>query len=421
MRGVTIKMDDKIKVKKEMLEFIKPQKIYIPLENKSGIKYKKLVNVGDYVFKGQVVAMNESIDFPIHSSVSGYVVENESNELNTGKKVECIAIENDFKEKYQEKLGSIKEISNYSKEEFIELLKTSEITGLGGSDFPTFLKYNTDSKINYLLVNGVECEPYISCDKVVMSKYMEKILEAVDAILEIMKIKKAYIVVKSSNIESQKVINKYINTYPNIKLALMPDMYPAGWERNVVEVVLHKKYDKYPVEVGAIVSNVSTIYAIYEMLKYNTPLTERIITITGTGIRKPSNIKVKIGTKLSEIIENIEGYKDIKKPIFIAGGPMMGSSLPSDNLIVTRDLNCVLVIDDIELTNYPCIKCGKCTNVCPVHLLPVMIMNNIGNEKKLKELMPQRCIECGLCSYICPSKIEVREYVRIAKGRVNKQ
>ena len=420
MRGVTIKMDDKIKVKKEMLEFIKPQKIYIPLENKSGIKYKKLVNVGDYVFKGQVVAINESIDFPIHSSVSGYVVENESNELNTGKKVECIVIENDFKEKYKDKLGSIKELSNYSKEEFIELLKTSEITGLGGSDFPTFLKYNTDSKINYLLVNGVECEPYISCDKVVMSKYMEKILEAVDAILDIMKIKKAYIVVKSSNIESQKVINKYINTYPNIKLALMPDMYPAGWERNVVEVVLHKKYDKYPVEVGAIVSNVSTIYAIYEMLKYNTPLTERIITITGTGIRKPSNIKVKIGTKLSEIIENIEGYKDIKKPIFIAGGPMMGSSLPSDNLIVTRDLNCVLVIDDIELTNYPCIKCGKCTNVCPVHLLPVMIMNNIGNEKKLKELMPQRCIECGLCSYICPSKIEVREYVRIAKGRVNK-
>ena len=418
MRGVTIKMDDKIKVKKEMLEFIKPQKIYIPLENKFGIKYKKLVNVGDYVFKGQVVAINESIDFPIHSSVSGYVVENESNELNTGKKVECIVIENDFKEKYKDKLGSIKEISNYSKEEFIELLKTSEITGLGGSDFPTFLKYNTDSKINYLLVNGVECEPYISCDKVVMSKYMEKILEAVDAILEIMKIKKAYIVVKSSNIESQKVINKYINTYPNIKLALMPDMYPAGWERNVVEVVLHKKYDKYPVEVGAIVSNVSTIYAIYEMLKYNTPLTERIITITGTGIRKPSNIKVKIGTKLSEIIENIEGYKDIKKPIFIAGGPMMGSSLPNDNLIVTKDLNCVLVIDDIELTNYPCIKCGKCTNVCPVHLLPVMIMNNIGNEKKLKELMPQKCIECGLCSYICPSKIEVREYVRIAKGKV---
>lgn len=419
MRGVTIKMDDKIKVKKEMLEFIKPQKIYIPLENKSGIKYKKLVNVGDHVFKGQVVAMNESIDFPIHSSVSGYVVENESNELNTGKKVECIAIENDFKEKYQEKLGSIKEISNYSKEEFIELLKTSEITGLGGSDFPTFLKYNTDSKINYLLVNGVECEPYISCDKVVMSKYMEKILEAVDAILEIMKIKKAYIVVKSSNIESQKVINKYINTYPNIKLALMPDMYPAGWERNIVEVVLHKKYDKYPVEVGAIVSNVSTIYAIYEMFKYNRPLTERVITITGPGIKKKKNVKVKIGALASEIISNLDGYKNIKNPLFIVGGPMMGKSMPCDDVVITKDVTSIIVMEDHFEKNLPCIKCGKCTMVCPANIMPVLIMENIDNIDNLKKLKCNKCIGCSLCSYICPSKIEVREFVNIAKEKVN--
>lgn len=413
-------MDNKIKVKNTFTEYTKPQKIYIPLESKTGVRYKSLVNIKDYVFKGDKVVIDENLDFPICSSVSGYVVENSQMILNNGKKVECVTIENDFKEKYRDNKGKKVKINNYSKEEFISMLKSSGITGMGGSNYPTFLKYDTSTKINTLLINGVECEPYISSDKVLMNNYMEEILESIDSILDIMKIKKAYIVIKETNLKTQEVIKKYIGTYPNIKLALMPDIYPAGWERNIVEYVLKKKYNNYPTEVGVIVSNVSTIYAIYELLKYNTPIVDRIITITGTGIRKPVNIKVKIGTSLNEIIENNDGYKDIKNPIFISGGPMMGSSISNDNLIVTNDLNSVIVIDDIEQTNYPCIKCGKCASVCPAKLMPVMIMKNIGNQKKLKELNANKCIECGLCSYICPSKIEVREYVRVAKGRVNK-
>ena len=140
-----------------------------------------------------------------------------------------------------------------------------------------------------------------------------------------------------------------------------------------------------------------------------------------TSIKNPTNVKVKIGALLSEIIENIEGYKEIKKPLFIAGGPMMGNSLPTDELVVTKDLNCVLVIDDVENINYPCINCGKCTEVCPVGILPVLIMKNHNDEKKIEELKAQKCIECGLCSYICPSKIEVREFVRIAKEKVGKK
>lgn len=420
MRGEQIQVDSKIKTHKKIQEYIKPQIIYVPLENKNGVTYKHFVKEGDYVFKGDVVAINESIDFPLHSSVSGYAITGTKKIMNNGKKIKCIVVENDFKEKYREKIGSKRNLAKYTKEEFIELLKNSGITGLGGSDFPTFIKYNTDKKIEHLLINGVECEPYISCDKAVMETYTEELLECIDSILEIMNIKKAFIVVKENNIKSIERFKKYIGTYPNIKIKTMPDMYPAGWEKNIVEHVLGKKYDNYPVEIGAIVSNVSTIYAIYEMLKYNRPLTERIITITGTGIKKPTNVKVKIGALLSEIIENIEGYKEIKNPLFIAGGPMMGNSLPTDELVVTKDLNCVLVIDDIETTNYPCINCGKCTNVCPVNILPVLIMKNYNNENKLKCLKPEKCIECGLCSYVCPSKIEVREFVRIAKGKVNK-
>lgn len=421
MRGEKIQLNDNIKLGKEIQEYIKPQIIYVPLENKFDINYKHLVKQGDYVFKGDVVAINESIDFPLHSSVSGYAITGTKKIMNNGKKIKCVVIENDFKEKYRDKIGAKRNLSNYTKEEFISLLKNSGITGLGGSDFPTFKKYNTDKEIDYLLVNGVECEPYIGCDKAVMNNYTEEILECVDSILEIMKIKKAYIVIKENNEKTLTKLKKYIGTYPNIDIRTMPDMYPAGWERSIVEYVLDKKYENYPIEIGAIVSNVSTIYAIYEMLKYNRPLTERIITITGTGIKKPTNVKVKIGALLSEIIENIEGYKEIKNPLFIAGGPMMGTSLPTDELVVTKDLNCVLVIDDIEQTNYPCIKCGKCTYVCPSKIYPVLIMENYNNEKSLKDLRPEKCIECGLCSYVCPSKIEVREFVRIAKGKVNRE
>lgn len=413
-------INNNVKLKKDIYEYIKPQIIYVPLENKSGVTYKHLVKQGDYVYKGDVVAINESINFPLHSSVSGYVITGTKKIMNNGKKIKCVVVENDFKEKYRDKIGAKRNLNNYTKEEFLNLLKNSGITGLGGSDFPTFIKYSTDNKIDYLLVNGVECEPYIGCDKAVMDNYSEEILECIDSILEIMKIKKAYIVIKENNVKSLEKLKKYIGTYPNITISTMPDMYPAGWERNVVEHTIGKKYVNYPIEIGVIVSNVSTIYAIYEMLKYNRPLTERIITITGTVIKKPANVKVKIGALLSEIIENIEGYKDIKNPLFIAGGPMMGTSLPTDELVVTKDLNCVLVIDDIEEVNYPCINCGKCTMVCPSKIYPVLIMKNYNNEKKLKDLKPNKCIECGLCSYVCPSKIEVREFVRIAKGKVNK-
>ena len=223
---------------------------------------------------------------------------------------------------------------------------------------------------------------------------------------------------KETNTDSIKMISKYIKTYPNITIKLVEDAYPNGWERLVVKNTLGIEYDKYPSEKGIIVSNVSTIYAIYEMLTYNRPLTERVVTITGPGIKKKTNVKVKIGALASEVISNLDGYKDIKNPLFIAGGPMMGSSLPTDEVIITKDIGCLLVIEDHFEKNLPCIKCGKCMEVCPAGIYPVLIMENRDNIKKLKELKPNKCVECGLCSFTCPSKIEVREFVRIAKERV---
>ena len=414
-KPVHINSNNKINYNIEM--YTKPENIYVPLENKNGITYKHLVKEGDYIYKGEVVAINEKINFPVHSSVSGYATFGTNKIIGNGKKIKCVVVKNDFKEKYEKSRLVKKDISSYTKEDFIEALRENGITGLGGSDFPTFIKYNTGN-IKYLLVNAVECEPFISCDKAVIHNYADCILEAVDDIMEIMHIPKAYIVMKETNTDSIKMISKYIKTYPNITIKLVEDAYPNGWERLVVKNTLGIEYDKYPSEKGIIVSNVSTIYAIYEMLTYNRPLTERVVTITGPGIKKKTNVKVKIGALASEVISNLDGYKDIKNPLFIAGGPMMGSSLPTDEVIITKDIGCLLVIEDHFEKNLPCIKCGKCMEVCPAGIYPVLIMENRDNIKKLKELKPNKCVECGLCSFTCPSKIEVREFVRIAKERV---
>ncbi|MGM9881758.1 MAG: RnfABCDGE type electron transport complex subunit C [Bacilli bacterium] len=414
-KPIHIDGDDKMNYGIEI--FKKPEFIYIPLEDRSGNKYKLEVKEGDYVYKESVVAIREDINFPISSSVSGYVRGETSKVISNGKKVKCIIIENDFKEKSVKK-SSDKDIS-LSRDKFIDMLRESGITGLGGSDYPTFLKYK-NTGIKYLLVNAVECEPFITCDKAIINSYAEEILEAMDDILEIMDIAKGIIVIKKTDENSNTVLKKYIGTYPNISIKCVEDAYPNGWERLVVKNALGIEYNKYPTEEGIIVSNVSTIYAIYEMLKYHNSLTERTITIAGPGIKNKKNIKVKIGTLASDVIANIDDYKEIKNPLLIAGGPMMGNSISTDDIVITRDLNSILVIEDYFEKNLPCIKCGKCINVCPVGIYPVLIMENKDSLNNIKDLMLDKCIECGLCSYICPSKIEVREYVRIAKEKVKK-
>ena len=413
-----LKINSSYKIDYNIDTTFKPELVYIPLENRYGNTYKYLVKEGDYVYKGQVVAINKYHNFPIHSSVSGYAVCGSNKIISNGKKIKCVVIENDFKEKYEKSKLKKKDISKYTKEVFIDDLRENGISGLGGADYPTFLKYSIDN-IKCLIVNAVECEPFVSCDKVVVANYADNILEAIDNILDIMKIPRAIIAISNNDVKSIRMFNKYIKTYPNISLSLVENAFPNGWERLVIRNTLGIEYDRYPSDKGIIVNNVSTIYAIYEMFKYNRPLTERVITITGTGIKKRKNVKVKIGSLASDIINEIDEYKNIKKPLFVVGGPMMGKSMPCDDVVITKDVTSILVIDDNFEKNLPCIKCGKCTMVCPVNIMPVLIMENIDNIDNLNKLKCNKCIGCGLCSYICPSKIEVREFVNIAKEKVN--
>lgn len=412
-----VKIDKHKLTKEELIVYNKPKKVYIPLISGNDTNITILVNKGEYVYKGSIVGKRKG-DFriPIHASVSGTVLDFEERTCYNGEKVKCVVIENDFKEKIEQKLSIKKNINQYSKEEFLELLKESGIIGMGGAGFPTYVKYESKN-INTLIVNAVECEPYIMADYALAKVKCEEILETIDAILEINKINEAIIAIKKENVVLKQIFDNFIGTYLKIKIKLVPNVYPMGWEKALIKQITGKDYDNYPSDIGIIVNNISTIYAIYEALKYNKPLIERIVTFSGEGLEEPHNVLVKVGTPVSEVLKELKLKQD---SIIVAGGPMMGTKV--EDLVISPNLNCVLALDDNITLATPCIKCGKCVNVCPVKLSPVLIMKTKYKKekdiKKIKSLHPEKCIGCGLCSYICPAKLFVRERVKEAKNIV---
>lgn len=412
---MSIKLNSKksMSMTSEVVDFSNPKKVYVPLINQS-VLCKCVTKIGKTVKKGTIIGKREDLDFPILSPVSGEVVDIKKMLHNSGKEVDCVVIENDFNETQQKKV-LIKDITNYTKDEFIEILRSCGVVGMGGSEFPTFLKYKGDSEI--LIVNAVECEPYLSADTMLVKLKADIILESIDAIRKINNMKKCFIAYKETNKTISDAFMRYIGNYEDIVLIPVKDEYPAGWERSVVRSVLGIEYERFPSEVGIVVQNVSTVYAIYKALKFNRNITKRIVTISGEGFTEPINALVKTGTVMRDVIKKIGDYKP-GELCLIAGGPMMGTSLPSDRFTISNSLGgvTVLIHEDDELNE--CMGCGRCIKACPAKLCPIFIRDNLNNPEKLKELHPELCVSCGACSYVCPSKIGLREAVSMAKKKV---
>ncbi len=421
--GFKISNKKSMSLKNKLNEYLNPEYVYIPLISGLDTNISIFVKKNDYVYKGTVLGKRQgNFSIPILSSVSGTVIGFEEKYYINGEKIKCVVIQNDFKELVEKKEPICDDITKISKADFITILKNNSIVGLGGANFPTFAKYDTDKKIKTLIVNAVECEPYITADYTLVLDHAEEILECVNAILKINGISEAYIAVKRTNTKIINAFDKYIGTFPNIKIYLMPNLYPMGWEKSIVIEILKKPYDKLPIEVNTVVNNVSTIYAIYESLKYNKPLISRIVTFTGEGLDKPLNIKLKFGTLASEVIKKYCKYKNSDDLLFIAGGPMMGEAIKTDDLVITPNLNCVLVLPKLKKSEQvECLRCGLCVKYCPAKLAPVLIKNDCEDFESLKKYEVNRCIECGLCSYVCPSKIRVRDYVQKAKDTIRKE
>ena len=413
IKGLKLDGKKEMSLSEEIIDFSSPSKVCVPLMN-NNTPCECLVKKDKKVRKGTIIGIRKNMDFPVLSPVSGTVIGMDKCLYTNGEEVDCVVIENDKKERVIKKT-LVEDITKYTKEEFIELLKNCAVTGMGGSDFPTFIKYKSDA--TFLIVNAVECEPYLTADMMLVKLKAEAILESIDTIRKINNIKKCFIAYKKGNKIVENAFLEYIGNYEDIVLNPVKNIYPMGWERHLVKAVLNLEYDKYPSEVGVIVNNVSTIFAIYKALKFKRNITKRIVTITGEGFTDPINVLVKVGTDISSIIKKIGKYRGDKLK-FIAGGPMMGTALETDHLVVSNNLGAVTVISDTIDEINECMGCSRCIKVCPAKLCPVLIMKNIDNKDKLKELHPELCVECGLCSYICPSKLGVRDSVINAKRKV---
>lgn len=412
---------------------MQPCKQYIvPLQQHIGVIAQTLVKKGDRVLKGQMLARPANhISAAIHSPVSGTVSDIRQHDVPhvSGLPDQCIFIENDFKDEWAERHPIGDEYNHTSSSNMRKIIRDAGIVGLGGATFPSSVK-QTEINIKTLILNGVECEPYITCDDVLMREHAKEILSGADIIGHIIKARHCIIAIEENKPEAIQAIQDAIDDDGTgfFKVQVIPTIYPSGGEKQLIQIITGQEVPKgrYPAELGVLCHNVATAYTVHRAIYLDEPLISRIMTVTGHGIEQPQNIEVLIGTPMQACIEHCGGYKENSDEL-IMGGPMMGFSLSSDALPVVKASNCLLVTakeENIQKPKHlPCIRCGKCVDVCPVRLLPQQLYwyASSKNVDRLIEHNLFDCIECGCCAYVCPSDIPLVQYYRYAKTTIWQQ
>ncbi|MFA5290200.1 MAG: RnfABCDGE type electron transport complex subunit C, partial [Candidatus Izemoplasmatales bacterium] len=388
---------------------------------------KRMVEIGDTVKIGQVIAMREGFgEMPIHASISGQVTAIKKAWHLSGKMVDAIEITNDHTHTFADSVQPQNEPEKLEKAELIAKMKACGLSGLGGAGFPTYIKYQTKCPIDTVIINAVECEPYMTCDCQLIDLQAERMVKGLHYMMKAAGAEQGFIAYKEYNHSIREAVSSHLDRYPGITCFPIQDVYPAGWEKYIVEQITHKTYPKLPSQVGVIVNNAATAIVYADMVEHNIPLIRRVVTISGEGIKEPKNFLVPIGTSVQDLIRLSGGYReglDPKDAWFVAGGPMTGRAILIDDLVVSDTLGSVLVLDKPHDVAHPeCLGCGRCADVCPVFLTPTEIQR--GFERKdvpaIKRLNADKCMQCGLCSYVCPSHIEITDYVYKAKELLRK-
>lgn len=406
------------------IEILNPgDTLVYPLSQHIGAMAKPLVKAGDRVLVGQKIAEKGGfISANIHSSVSGTVKAIEKRLVATGGMVDSIVVENDgmYEEAAPIFSGNPDELS---KDEIIKIIEEAGIVGMGGAGFPTNVKLSPKNAdiIDSIIVNGAECEPYLTSDYRRMVEQTDKLVKGLEIVLKIFPDAKGYFGIEDNKPEAIEALLKATENEDRIEVVPLKTKYPQGGERSMIYAVTGRKINSkmLPADVGCIVHNVDTIYAIYNAVYNGKPLIERIVTITGDAVSTPKNFQVRIGTSFRELIDAAGGFTTEPEKI-ISGGPMMGFSFFNIDVPVVKGSSSLLAFikDDVSHEEpSACIRCGRCAAACPEHLLPMKLAALAGQNEpeEFKKLGGMECVECGCCSYVCPAKRQVTQSVRSMK------
>lgn len=398
-------------------EAFEPDFVYIPAVDNHNQPLKGLLPIGTKVYKGTLLGTGID-DFPVYSSVSGEIVGHKFMMMADGKVRECLAIAND-KEGYWVLKNALPPVDRCDKDEILAAIKDSGAVGFGGAGFPTYRKFNSGKKVDAIIINAIECEPYLTTDYNYGRVHMADIFLAVPYLLKLTGAKKIYFAVKTgrdgliqaARDEAKKPENR---KYPFV-IKVLPDRYPMGYERTLVREILHKEYKALPIEVAAIVDNIYTIMALGRRFVLGQVVADRCITVSGL-VESPKDVLVPYGILASDLINACGGPKEDHFKI-VSGGPMCGSAHESD-FVTQLQNNGILLLKAMKLRPEPCWHCGKCIDNCPMGLQPVQIQMALkaNNIERMRKLDANLCIACGLCSFVCPSKIDVSVNVQKAKA-----
>ena len=411
---------------KEIKRLNSEEIMVFPMSQHIGAPATPCVKVGDQVLKGMKIGEASSfVSSPVYSSVSGKVKAIEDRLMLSGKVSKCVIVTNDFENDSVENFGINRDVNTLSNEEIIKIIGDSGIVGMGGAGFPTGVKLSPKNQnIDYIIINGSECEPYLTSDYRLMLERSRDIIEGIAIVLRLFEKAKAIIGIEDNKPKAIDALSFECNGNSRINVMPLSTRYPQGGERRLISSVTGRQINSHilPADAGVIVLNIATIIAIHEAVKMNMPLIHRVVTLTGDAMAQPANVDVLLGVSHKFLCDECGGLMDNAVKI-ISGGPMMGMAMDSLDYPVVKTSSSILAIskDDVEkMETTSCIRCGRCVGVCPETLVPQLMAQAAVNKdyERFEKLYGMECIECGCCTYVCPAKRPLTQTFKLAKIKV---